>query len=126
MQNVQNAPRQPPVAGEVLSPLPHPRLTPKKPYLPAAVASVRRFRGQLATERIVAVYRPSLLFALGPSIPVAIGLFGLVLWHRATNPGQAATFLTSLVLVLISAPLAFRFVFTWLGRLYILTDERVL
>jgi len=58
-------------------------------------------------------------------MPAAIGLAGILVWHAATNSASTIALVVSILLVLISIPFIFRFLTTWIGQIYIVTDRRV-
>jgi membrane protein YdbS with pleckstrin-like domain len=114
-----------PQRNEVPRAVPHPRVAPNRPPPPPIVVSSYRFPGQQANERVFAVRRPSKLYAIGPCMPAAIGLAGIVVFHQATSNAGTIAFVVSIALVLISIPFIFRFLTTWIGQIYIVTDRRV-
>jgi uncharacterized membrane protein YdbT with pleckstrin-like domain len=114
-----------PQRNEVPRAVPHPRLVARRPAPPPVAVASYRFPGQQANEHVFAVRRPSKLYAVGPLIPAAIGLAGILVFHAATGSAGTIALVVSILLVLISIPFIFRFLTTWIGRIYIVTDRRV-
>jgi membrane protein YdbS with pleckstrin-like domain len=114
-----------PQSNQVNRAVPHPRIIPKRPPPPQVVVSSQRFPGQQENEHVFAIRRPSKLYAIGPCMPAAIGLAGILVWHKATSNAGTIAFVVSIALVLISIPFIFRFLTSWMGRVYIVTDRRV-
>jgi hypothetical protein len=114
-----------PQRNEVTRVVPHSRIVVRRPPPPHVVVSSYRFPGQQANENVFAVRRPSKLYAIGPLVPAAIGLAGILLFRRLNNQTGSIASLLSFGLVIISVPFILRFVTTWMGRVYIVTDRRV-
>jgi uncharacterized membrane protein YdbT with pleckstrin-like domain len=58
-------------------------------------------------------------------VPAVIGLAGILLFRRLSNSTGTIASLLSFGLIIISIPFILRFVTTWMGRVYIVTDRRV-
>jgi|SRR5579871_395227 membrane protein YdbS with pleckstrin-like domain len=113
-------------ARELAGPAPHARIVPRTRHPLPAVSSRRTFRGKLEDERVIAIRRPSRLLAIGPCLPLAAGVLGILLWHGEAAKGNSTAFLAAVALAVISAPWAVKFVWAWVGQVFILSNQRVL
>jgi hypothetical protein len=114
-----------PQRNEVPRAVPNPRIIPKRQPPPPVIVSSRSFPGQQPNENIFAIRRPSKLYAIGPCMPAAIGLAGILLWRQSSGGAGSIALVVSIALVLISIPFIFRFMTTWMANVYIVTDRRV-
>jgi hypothetical protein len=114
-----------PQPNQVARGVPNSRIIPKRQPPPQVIVSSRRFAGQQPNENVFAIRRPSVLYAVGPCIPAAIGLAGILVWRQSTGRAGTIALVVSIALVIISIPFMFKFMTTWLGNVYIVTDRRV-
>jgi membrane protein YdbS with pleckstrin-like domain len=114
-----------PQRNEVPRAVPNPRIIPKRQPPPPVIDSSRSFPGQQPNENIFAIRRPSKLYAIGPCMPAAIGLAGILLWRQSSGGAGSIALVVSIALVIISIPFILRFMTTWMANVYIVTDRRV-